>query len=198
MPLLLFVLFLVVPIVELAVILQVGQSIGVLPTVGLLLGVSVAGAWLVRREGTRAWRQFRTALGEARIPTDEVLGGALILLGGALMLTPGFVTDGVGLLLVVPLTRALVVRALRGRVRVLMFGGGSRPGPFDHRPRDRTGGRPRSGRPAPGRSADDDRVVDVEVVSIERNPRPGSPTPGSNGDAPSPEDSTGRGRPEDQ
>jgi UPF0716 protein FxsA len=116
-PALLVVAFLVVPIVELAVILQVGQLIGTLPTVALLLAVSVAGAWLVRREGAAAWRRLRTALAQARMPATEVVDGALVLLGGALLLTPGFVTDALGLLLVVPPTRAVVNRAVRGRVR---------------------------------------------------------------------------------
>lgn len=150
MPLLLFLLFLLVPLVELYVIIQVGELVGVLPTIALLLAVSIAGAWLVKREGLRAWRRFRTALGEARLPATEVVDGALVLLGGALMLTPGFVTDAVGLLLVVPLTRAVVNRVIRGRVRFVF---GVPP------PRDRAAVKPR------------DETVDVEVLRVERNER---------------------------
>ena len=173
MPLILFVLFLVVPIVELTVIVQVSQGIGVLPTLLLLLVVSIAGAALVRREGTRAWRRFREALAELRLPTVEVVDGALVLLGGALMLTPGFVTDLVGLMLVVPLTRAAIARVVRGRVKMVTLGQEGRVGP---RRREQSSGdgstRQRSGR----RGEDDQEPYDVEVVSIERNDPPERPS----------------------
>jgi UPF0716 protein FxsA len=187
MPLILFVLFLVVPLMELAVIFQVQQFIGLPPTLLLLLAVSIAGAVLVRREGTRAWRRFREALGELRLPTAEVVDGALVLLGGTLMLTPGFVTDAVGLLLVIPPTRALVARAVRGRVRIVTLGGGGMANPRRGResPRD-AASRQRPGRRHPGRDGpdgrdgradrggrhDDQEPYDVEVVSIERNDPP--------------------------
>jgi UPF0716 protein FxsA len=117
MPFLLFLIFIVVPIVELAVIIQVGEVIGPLLTVLLLLAMSIAGAWLVKREGLKAWRRFRAAMEQARIPAVEVVDGALVMLGGALMLTPGFVTDIVGLLLVIPVSRGLINRMIRTRVR---------------------------------------------------------------------------------
>jgi UPF0716 protein FxsA len=105
-------LFVVLPLVELYVIVQVGQAIGVLPTIGLLLLVSFVGAWLVKREGVRAWRAFRLALSEGRVPTRETADGALVIVGGALLLAPGFVTDVVGALCVLPPTRAVVRRLL--------------------------------------------------------------------------------------
>jgi UPF0716 protein FxsA len=114
MPLLLLVLFVVVPILEIYVIVQVGQAIGVLPTIALLIADAVLGTWLFRREGRRAWEALRQAIGEHRVPAKEVADGALIVLGGALMLAPGFVTDGVGLLCVLPPTRAFLRRALTG------------------------------------------------------------------------------------
>jgi UPF0716 protein FxsA len=117
MPFLLFLVFIVVPVIELAVIIQVGEVIGPLLTVLLLLAMSVAGAWLVKREGLKAWRRFRAAMEQARIPAVEVVDGALVMLGGALMLTPGFVTDIVGLLLVIPVSRGLINRLIRTRVR---------------------------------------------------------------------------------
>lgn len=117
MPLVLLIAFIVVPIVELTVIIQVGQVIGVVPTVVLLLVMSAVGAWLVKREGLGVWRRFRTALDQGRIPAAEIVDGALVMLGGALMLTPGFVTDVFGLLLVAPPSRALVNRVIRTRVR---------------------------------------------------------------------------------
>lgn len=185
MPLVLLLAFLVVPIVELAVIVQVGDLIGFGWTLVLLLAMSVAGAMLVRREGTRAWRRFREAIAEPRLPTHEVVDGALVVLGGALMLTPGFVTDVVGLLLVIPVTRSVVARLVRRQVRVVTLGGpAAGRGPRAPRdPRDPRGRRdPRSGpgrpgrrrtgpRPAPLPDDTDESVVDVEVVSIEREPR---------------------------
>ena len=110
-------LFIVVPIVELYVLIQVGQVIGALPTIGLLVLMSVLGAWLVRREGVRAWSRFRRTLGSGRLPTAEVVDGALLMLGGALLLTPGFLSDIVGLLLALPPTRAVVNRIVRSRTR---------------------------------------------------------------------------------
>src|SRR5687768_15389080 len=116
MPAVLFVAFVVMPIVELYVIVQVGQQIGVLPTIALLLGVSIAGGWLVKREGVKAWRAFVTATQAHRVPAREVADGALVLFGGALLLTPGFVTDVLGLFLLLPPTRALVRKSVVGLV----------------------------------------------------------------------------------
>src|SRR5919108_3667331 len=113
MPLLLL-LFIVVPIVELYVIIQVGEAIGVLPTIALLLADSVLGSVLMRSQGRTAWRRFNAALAERRIPHREVLDGALVIFGGAFLVTPGFVTDVVGLLLLFPPTRAVVRRMVVG------------------------------------------------------------------------------------
>jgi UPF0716 protein FxsA len=112
MALALVLLFVVLPLVELYVIVQVGHVLGILPTLGLLLLVSFVGAWLVKREGVRAWAAFRAAMVEGRVPARETADGALVILGGALLLTPGFVTDVFGALCVLPPTRALVRRAL--------------------------------------------------------------------------------------
>lgn len=150
----LFVLFIIVPIIELAIIIQVGQVVGVGWTLVALIAMSLIGAALVKAEGLRAWRRVREALAEARMPAEEVVDGALVLLGGALMLTPGFLTDGLGLLLVVPMTRGVLNRTIRGRVRST-FGLSAR----------RTRG------PGPSGSSPDDAVVDVDVVSIERDER---------------------------
>lgn len=149
MPALLIVVFIVVPLVELAILIQVGQLIGPLWTVAVLLAVSLLGAWLVRREGPRAWSRFRTALREGRVPTDEVLEGALVLFGGVLLLTPGFVSDALGLLLMFPPTRALVATTLKRRLgtRLSVTTLGGRPGTQPRR----------------------DDVVDVEVINVERD-----------------------------
>jgi UPF0716 protein FxsA len=112
MPLLLL-LLLVVPIAELYVIVQVGQEIGVLPTILLLVAVSLTGAYLLKREGLATWRRFQTQMSEGRMPTSEAADGALILFGGALLLTPGFLTDIVGLVFILPATRGAVKGGFR-------------------------------------------------------------------------------------
>jgi UPF0716 protein FxsA len=108
----LFVALLVVPIAELWVIVRVAQGVGIPSTLGLLVLVSIAGAWLLKQQGLATWARLQRTLRSGRMPTREVADGALILLGGALLLTPGFITDAVGLVLLVPPTRALVKAAL--------------------------------------------------------------------------------------
>jgi len=107
---LLVILFIVVPIVELYVIIQVGQAIGVLPTLALLLADALLGSLLLRHQGRGAWRRFNEALAEHRFPAREVADGLMIAIGGTLLLTPGFVTDVFGLILLIPPTRAIVRR----------------------------------------------------------------------------------------
>jgi UPF0716 protein FxsA len=109
---LLVVLFLLTPVVEIYVIIQVGQAIGAVPTIALLIVESALGAWLVKREGRRAWEALRLAIGSGRAPTGELADAALVLVGGTLLLTPGFVTDIVGFFLILPLTRPLARRVL--------------------------------------------------------------------------------------
>jgi UPF0716 protein FxsA len=124
------VLFVVVPVAELAVILAAGRTFGALPTLIALLVCSVAGAWLAKREGLAAWNRFQRAMQAGRIPTVEVADGAMVLLAGALLLTPGFLTDVVGVLLLLPPSRAairrlvprLIERRLRRRSRVVVDG----------------------------------------------------------------------------
>src|SRR5262249_60553119 len=105
---LLVVLFIVVPIVEIYVIIQVGEAIGVLPTLALLLADAVLGSLLLRHQGRGAWRRFNEALAQRRFPAREVADGLMIAVGGTLLLTPGFVTDIFGAILLVPPTPALV------------------------------------------------------------------------------------------
>jgi UPF0716 protein FxsA len=139
---LLVLLFIVVPIIELFVIIQVGEAIGVLPTIALLIADSILGSMLMRSQGRLAWARFNAALTEGRMPHREVADGALIIFGGALLLTPGFVTDVLGIILLLPPTRALVrnllTRRLLPRIVVSRFGvpaaaaaaaGGRRRGP---------------------------------------------------------------------
>jgi UPF0716 protein FxsA len=109
-------LFIVVPIVEIVVIVQVGELIGLWPTLALLLADALLGALLLRYEGRGAWRRFNQAIAERRFPGREVADGLMIAIGGTLLLTPGFVTDIFGFLLLIPPTRALARRLLRGYV----------------------------------------------------------------------------------
>jgi UPF0716 protein FxsA len=126
----LFVAFVVVPLVEIYVLIQVGQVIGAWWTVLLLVLDSLVGAWLIKREGTRAWKTLRTTLESGRMPARELADGALILIGGTLMLTPGFVTDFFGIVLILPFTRPLARRLLTGVVaRRLLVRDARRPGP---------------------------------------------------------------------
>lgn len=136
--LLLVLLFVLVPIAEIYVIIQVGQEIGALWTVLILVADSLIGAWLLSRQGRRAWASFQSALAAGRIPHREVLDGVLIILGGAFLLTPGFLTDIVGLLFLVPPTRAwfrrLLIRMITrpgrfGWTRIVVTGPGAARGP---------------------------------------------------------------------
>lgn len=110
---LIVVLLIAVPIVELWVIVQVAGEIGVLNTIGALFAISVLGAWLLKQQGLATWARLQTTLARGEMPTKEITDGALILFGGALLLTPGFMTDVVGLILLFPPTRAIVKRAFR-------------------------------------------------------------------------------------
>ena len=122
---LLVILFIVVPIVELYVIIQIGEAIGLWPTLALLLADALLGSWLLRHQGRGAWRRFNEAIAEHRFPGKEVADGLLIAIGGTLLLAPGFITDIVGALFLIPPTRALVRRVLRGWAtrRFIVMGG---------------------------------------------------------------------------
>jgi UPF0716 protein FxsA len=141
----LVVIFIVVPIAELYVIIQVGQAIGLVPTLALLLADALLGSILLRYQGRAAWIRFNRALAEGRVPHKEVFDGVLVIMGGALLLTPGFLTDILGLILLIPPTRALVravsARFVRGRLAIGGAGAAWRFG---------TARRSRRGRPAPG------------------------------------------------
>jgi UPF0716 protein FxsA len=146
---LLFLVFILLPIAELWLIIEIGGAIGVPQTIALLIVDSLVGAALARSQSRAAWERFNLALAEGRVPAKEVFDGAMIIMGGALLLTPGFITDVFGLVLLIPPTRALIrgflARLLgrRGAVafRVAEFGYSRRPG---------AGTRP----PPPGREYD--------------------------------------------
>ncbi len=120
-------LFLLVPVAELYVIYQVGDAIGVLWTFLLLAADSLLGSLLLKSQGRAVWRRFNDNLAQGRMPHREVLDGVLVIFGGAFLITPGFLTDIVGLTLLVPPTRAVVRRFLVRRLgRRVMVGGGRR------------------------------------------------------------------------
>jgi UPF0716 protein FxsA len=113
MALLLFAVFIVLPLLELYVIIQVGQVIGVLPTLALMLLSGVVGATLARSQGRQAWTRLNQTLAAGRVPAREVVDGALVVFGGALLLTPGFITDAIGIFMLVAPGRALIRSLLR-------------------------------------------------------------------------------------
>jgi UPF0716 protein FxsA len=129
----LVVLCIVVPIAELYVIIQVGELIGIWPTLALLLLDAVGGSLLLKHQGRGAWRRFNEALAQRRFPGREVVDGVLIVIGGTLLISPGFITDVVGLFFLIPPTRALARALLRrltiGRIAIVGFpGAGTGPG----------------------------------------------------------------------
>jgi UPF0716 protein FxsA len=147
---LLAVLFVVVPLLEIYLVVQAGQAIGIGWTILILVADSILGAVLLKREGAAAWRALRDAMASYRMPARELADGALVLVGGTLLLTPGFMTDAVGFFFILPFTRPLARRALTAVVTRKLLGG---PGG----PASGAGGRTRQ-RPGP------DSVVQGEVV----------------------------------
>jgi UPF0716 protein FxsA len=159
-PLLLLLAFLVVPVVEIYVLIQVGQAIGTLPTVILLVLDALLGTWLFKREGRKAWTALRVALEERRVPGKEVADGALVVVGGAFLITPGFVSDIVGVLCLLPPTRAVL--------RVMLTGFFTRRllGPAASR-------LPGTGRPSPGRRTrkrPEHEVIEGEIIDPPDHP----------------------------
>ncbi|HSP36261.1 MAG TPA: FxsA family protein [Frankiaceae bacterium] len=172
---LLLLLFLAVPVLELYVILQVADVIGGWLTIAVLIAESFLGAWLVRREGRRTWQAFQRALEEHRPPGREVADGALVIVGGTLLLTPGFLSDIVGLFALLPITRPLARRLM---LRFAARRVGARVGlPFGS-PAGRAARRgPSAGRPAGRRPGDpaDIHVIDGEVIQHPDDKTPPSP-----------------------
>ncbi len=130
-----FVIFVLWPLAELFVIVKLSEAIGFLLVLALLVISWPIGTRVIRHEGRAAWRRLQEAINAGRVPTDEVLDGALVLFGGALLLVPGFITDAIGLLLLLPPTRALARRVLaRHHTNVWVnraagFGAGLGPNP---------------------------------------------------------------------
>jgi len=119
-------LLILVPVVELAVFIQVASAFGVWNTVAVLIAISLIGFWIVRRQGAGLWRRAQLQLDAGRMPGKEAVDGFLVLCAGILLLVPGFVTDALGLMLLIPPVRtgvrALVTRRWRGRVEIIHAG----------------------------------------------------------------------------
>lgn len=147
-----FVLLLVVPVLEIATIIAVGKVIGGWQTLVLLLVESALGAWLVRREGARAWSALTSALTTGRMPSRELADAALVLVGGTLLLAPGFLTDIVGFFFILPFTRPLARTVLETVVARRLLGGFFR------------GGRGPRGRSGPGGSGGGPDIIEGEVL----------------------------------
>jgi UPF0716 protein FxsA len=126
----LLVLFILVPLAELYVILKVGDAIGWLPTLAILAADSILGAWLMRSQGRAVWQRFQATMQAGRVPHREVLDGVLVIFGGAFLITPGFLTDVIGILLLLPPTRSLFRRLIirrGGRMFGVSIATGRRP-----------------------------------------------------------------------
>jgi UPF0716 protein FxsA len=108
-------LFLLVPLAELYVIIQVGHAVGALNTIALLIIVGAVGGWLVKREGLRVWARFQQQVQAGAVPSKEIADGVMILFAGALLLSPGFLSDILGIALLLPPVRAVVRAAVMRR-----------------------------------------------------------------------------------
>jgi UPF0716 protein FxsA len=116
MPILLLASFIGVPLVEIAIFVQVGEALGLWWTLALVVLTAVIGTALMRRQGLETLRRARTAFARGEMPVAEILDGLFLLVGGVLLLTPGFITDALGFALLIPATRALFRTALLARV----------------------------------------------------------------------------------
>ncbi|MDF0601288.1 FxsA family protein [Psychromarinibacter sp. C21-152] len=117
----LFALFVAVPLIEIALFIQVGGLIGLWPTLAIVVITALLGTWLVRQQGVRALNDVKRSFNELDDPSEPLAHGAMILFSGALLLTPGFFTDAVGFALLAPPVRAAVYRFIRARVKVQHF-----------------------------------------------------------------------------
>jgi UPF0716 protein FxsA len=113
---LLFLILIGVPLLEIYVVIEVGRAIGVIPTLALLILDALLGTMLMRSQGRAVWRSARETIGSGRVPGRELMDGALVIAGGALLIAPGFITDALGALLLIPLTRAPIRRLVLRRL----------------------------------------------------------------------------------
>lgn len=157
--------FIAVPLIEIALFIQVGGAIGLWPTLAVVVLTAFIGTWLVRAQGQMAMNNLRRSFSELDDPSEPLAHGAMILVAGVLLLTPGFFTDALGFALLAPPVRRAVFQWARKRVQVTRFQMGPQPGPRD------TYSDPR--RPAP--TGD---VIDGEFTEIPRGKEPNHPGSG--------------------
>jgi len=162
----LLIAFIAVPMIEIALFIQVGGMIGLGWTLAIVLITAVLGTWLVRTQGMMALGQLSNSFSNVREPTEPLVHGAMILFAGALLLTPGFFTDAVGFLLLIPSVRQSAFRAIRARVNIHSFSSSTK-----------TGGSRKTETYRRGTTRHDD-VIDVEFHEIDEND---DKTPGSSG-----------------
>lgn len=112
----LLLIFIAVPLIEIGLFIQVGGAIGLWPTLLIVLLTAIAGTYLVKSQGMAALRELQTSFGQMRDPSAPLAHGAMILFSGALLLTPGFFTDAVGFLLLIPAVRDVIIKAVRARL----------------------------------------------------------------------------------
>lgn len=113
----LFIVFTIIPVIELSVLIKIGSTIGVLNTILLVMFTALLGAYLVKMEGIGVITRFQKNMATGIFPAEEILDGAMILVAGALLITPGVVTDIIGFLLVFPASRQIIKRFLRGYIQ---------------------------------------------------------------------------------
>ena len=119
-----FLIFLMVPFLEIYLLLKMGGLIGVFPTVLLVVFTAVLGAWMLRQQGFETWQRFQQGMAKGKVPAMEMLEGPVLLVGGAFLLTPGFFTDITGFICLIPYTRKKLVTYLIERQLVVMADGG--------------------------------------------------------------------------
>lgn len=147
--------FIAVPLIEIALFIQVGGLIGLWPTLLIVLVTAVLGSWLVRTQGAAELGRLRQSFSTLQDPAEPLANGAMILFAGALLLTPGFFTDACGFALLIPAVRRRAFLAIKSRVRFAQFEMG-----------------PQSGTRPTGPVGPDDRVIDGEFETIEPDKRP--------------------------
>ena len=149
----LFALFLIVPLVEIALFITIGGWLTLWPTLALVLITGIVGTALMRWQGLKVLAELRGDMGQLKNPLSPLAHGALIVVAGLLLLTPGFFTDAVGFLLMVPALREVVIAFVGSRVHIQTFGG-----------------------PPPHAQRQGPTIIDGEFFEVDENPPPNSPS----------------------
>jgi UPF0716 protein FxsA len=165
----LFLLFVLVPVIEIALFIQVGGFLGLVPTLIIVIGTAALGTWLLRQQGLSTLARARSRLDSGELPATQLIEGAILLVGGALLLTPGFMTDAVGFACLVPPSRRWLAAQLASRFQMVAMhgaaGGESQMGGFPGRGQSGPVPRPR----APGVKAEGE-VIEGEWQQVDKEP----------------------------